>query len=373
MNYKRLSEKKWYNGAVIVCIGVAFYVLLTNLGTVFSVLKTFIGYFKPVILGMVFSYIISPLAKFFYYRVFKMMKLGNTRWYVSVVLAFLLALLVVLLLAGTLIPQLLQSIMLFSENIDEYSRSLIRFLENSPLRDFIDTNGMETISQNAMSSISSFVKENSGSILSLAANSGKGILTTVISLILAIYLLLDSRRLAAWSKRLIRALLPMDAYELYLDFTLRCDTILVSYLVQSLLDSLIVGGVCAIFMAVCRMPYIGLISVVVGATNLIPNFGPIIGGVIGAFILLLVNPMYALMFSIFCVILQFCDGYILKPKLFSNSLGVSGLAILVSTIVLGNMFGIIGILLSIPIAAVLSFVYNDYFLPWLEKRRHITK
>ena len=161
-----------------------------------------------------------------------------------------------------------------------------------------------------------------------------------------------------------------EGYELFLDFILRCDTILVNYIVQSLLDGLIVGVVNAIFMAFCRMPYIGLISVVVGITNLIPNFGPIIGAVIGGFILLLVNPMQALMFLVFTLVLQFVDGYILKPKLFSNSLGVSGLLILISTIVLGNMFGILGILLSIPAAAVLSFAYNDYFVPWKEKRNN---
>ena len=104
-------------------------------------------------------------------------------------------------------------------------------------------------------------------------------------------------------------------------------------------------------------------------TNLVPNFGPIIGAVIGGFVLVLVNPLHALMFVIFCVVLQFVDAYILKPKLFSNSLGVSGLLILVASIVLGNMFGVLGMLLSIPAAAILSFVYRDYFLPRRAQRR----
>ena len=367
--FKNLSEKKWYNGAVVVCIGVAFYVLLTNFGTVLSMLGKFIGYFKPVILGGVIAYIISPLAKAFYYRLLKKMKAGKMRWYVSVLLACITTLIVVLLLMGMLIPQLLESAMLFSSNIDLYSTSLINLLNNSPFSSIIGQGSMETISANAMASISVFVKDNTGDILNIAANSGKGILTTVIAMILAVYLLIDSRRISTASQRLMKAILPSSLYELYLDFTLRLDTILVNYLVQSLLDSLIVGVVCAIFMLICRMPYVGLISVVVGITNLIPNFGPVIGGVIGAFILLLVNPMYALIFIVFCLFLQLVDGYILKPKLFSDSLGVSGLVILISTIVLGNMFGIPGILLSIPAAAVLSFIVNDYFLPWKERRK----
>ena len=132
--------------------------------------------------------------------------------------------------------------------------------------------------------------------------------------------------------------------------------------------ALIVGVLNAIFMFICGMQYIGLVSVVVAVTNLIPNFGPVIGAVIGGFVLLLVNPLHALMFIVFTIALQFVDGYILKPKLFANSLGVSGLLILVASIVLGNMFGVWGMVLSVPIAAILSFIYRDYMLPRHEKR-----
>ena len=94
-----------------------------------------------------------------------------------------------------------------------------------------------------------------------------------------------------------------------------------------------------------------------------------IGAVIGGFILVLVKPMHAFMFVIFTLILQTCDGYIIKPKLFGDSLGVSGLLILVSIIVCGNMFGIIGILLAIPLAAIADFVYGEELIPLLERRK----
>ncbi len=366
-NFK-LTEKKWFNGAVIACIGVAFFVLLMNFSVILHAFRTFIGYFKPVIMGCVFAYMMNPLAQFFYYRVFKKMKFGQARWYLSVVLAVGLTLLAIILLLGTLIPQLLQSLAMFSANIDNYASSLILWLEQSPLSDIIDTESLETVSSNAMAAISGFVRDNAKNIMGIAASSGKNILSIVIAVILAVYLLIDGKRVMLNMRDFLRLMLSNEKYEAVLEFFLHCDTILVSYLVQSLLDALIVGIVNAVFMAVCRMPYIGLISVVVAVTNLIPNFGPIIGGVIGAFVILLVNPMQALMFIGFILVLQLVDGYILKPRLFSNSLGVSGLLILVSTIVLGNMFGIIGILLSIPAAAVMSFTYNEYFVPWKEKR-----
>ena len=363
----KLSEKKWYNGAVVACIGVGFFMLLANLKTVMSAVGFFLGSFRPIFLGIIFAYILNPLARFFYHRVFCKMKVGNMRWYLSVTLGVMTALLAVFLLIGTLIPQLVQSIALFSENYDSYAKTLLNLLENSPLRSVIDAEKLQSISENALTSIANFVRDNAGKILTAAANSGKGIISTVISLIVAVYLLIDKKRVMAGLWRFGRAVLSRETLTNIMDFSLRCDSILMSYLGQSLLESLIVGGINAIFMFICGMEYIGLVSVIVAVTNLIPNFGPIIGAVIGGFILVLVNPVHALLFVAFCIVLQFVDGYILKPKLFSGSLGVSGLLILIAGIVLGNLFGVMGMLLSIPAAAILSFIYHDYFLPNAEK------
>ena len=129
------------------------------------------------------------------------------------------------------------------------------------------------------------------------------------------------------------------------------------------------GCINAIFMAIAGMQYIGLVSFIVAVANLLPTFGPIIGGVLGGFILLMVKPIHALMFIIFTIVLQFVDGYIIKPRLFGNTLGVSGLWILIAVIVAGEMFGVPGILLAIPGAAIIDRVYKENFLPMLERRR----
>lgn len=372
MILKNISKKPWYNGAVIACIGIILYCILMNLSAVISALSTFVGYFKTIILGAVFAYLLSPLAIFFSTKVFRGKMFDKTKWIFSVLLAVLVMLLALTLLVGTLLPQLIDSIVLLSANIDDYATSLMKMIEESSIYNLIDEESFMEFSQNSLSSVTNFVKENAGNIVSFAASSGKNIASIVIAMILAIYLLMDSRRVVNGTKQLFSLLLPERGYQFFRDFVVRCDDILISYVVQSLLDALIIGSANAVFMTFAGMPYVGLISVVVGVTNLIPNFGPIVGGAIGAFILILVKPMNALMFVIFCLILQTVDGYILKPRLFSDSLGVSGLLILSSTIVLGNMFSVIGILLSIPTAAVLSFVYHDYLLPWLRERKQLT-
>lgn len=369
MKLEKLKKQPWFNGAAVACIGVAFYVLLTHFSTVLSAVGAFLGNFRVVFLGLVFAYLLNPIANFISSRVLKKMRSPSRRWMLSVVIAVAVTVLVLLLLLVTLIPQLVTSVAAFSDNIDEYADSVIGMLKNSFLERFVNEEQLMTLSQNALNTIISFVRSHAGQLLSSVADSGKSIISTVIALILAIYLLMDKRRVLSGWWRLVRTFFDQKRTFAFIDFCLHCDTILISYLTQTLLDSLIVGAVNAAFMLLCGMQYIGLVSVVVAVTNLIPNFGPVIGAVIGGFVLFLVNPLHALMFLIFTVLLQFADAYILKPKLFASSLGVSGLLILVASIVLGNMFGVIGMLLAIPIAAILSFIYRDYILPAHEKRR----
>lgn len=369
---KNISKKPWFNGAVIACIGVILYCILNNLSAVLSALGTFVGYFRAVILGAVFAYLLSPLAIFFSKKVFRGKVFDKTRWALSVIFAVVVMFLALTLLIGTLLPQLIDSIVLFSANVDGYATSLMQLIENSSIYNLIDQESFMAFSQNSLTSVTNFIKENAGNIVGFAASSGKNIASIVIAMILAIYILMDSKRVVNGIKQLCSLLLPEKGYKLFRDFVVRCDDILISYIVQSLLDALIIGSANAVFMTIAGMPYVGLISVVVGVTNLVPNFGPIVGGAIGAFILILIKPMSALGFLIFCLLLQTVDGYILKPRLFSGSLGVSGLLILSSTIVLGNMFSVLGILLSIPTAAVMSFLYHDYLLPWLKKRKQRT-
>lgn len=368
LNIRKLSEQKWFNGAVIVCVGVAFYVLLTHLGPVLSAVGQFLGNFKAIFVGVVFAYVINPVAKFYYYRLFLKMKLGQRRWCLSVVLAFLTGFLALAVLMMALIPQLVQSIVLFSVNFENYADALSAWLSESGAAALLPGEQLQTLTDNALDTIQSFVVANAGAILSGAANSGKQILSTVISLILAFFFLLNKKTALNGVRRLIRAFLRQESAENLLSFMLRCDTILVSYIGQSLLDALIVGGVNALVMALFGMPYIGLVSVVVAVTNLVPSFGPAIGGAVGGFILLMVKPWYALVFLILTILLQTADAYVIKPRLFSDSLGVSGLLILVASILFGNLFGVLGVLLAIPAAAILSFLYHDSFLPRREKR-----
>ena len=123
-------------------------------------------------------------------------------------------------------------------------------------------------------------------------------------------------------------------------------------------------------MLIMGMPYIVLISLIAALTNLAPTFGPFAGGAVNAILLLLVAPEYVIPFLIFTLILQLIDGYLFKPKLFGEALSVPPFLILTFLVIGGNLWGVPGLLIAIPLAAIISYIYDEIFIPWLKSRKH---
>lgn len=367
---KRIKSKSWYPYTIALCTAVLLFVLLTHFADIRAGVSTFFGYFMPVIWGCAIAYLINPLANFYNRTIFRGIAGERIRNIISNTLAFITVLMFLVFVMVLLIPQLISSIMMFVNNIDKYIVSLEHFLDYIGLSS--ESLGLQHWIESPdalLHKLSAYIRTNMDDILATSADAGIKIIQLLISILLSIYLLFNKNMLKSGLRRFLKAALDESRYETTRTFLLRCNSILNRYIVFNILDALLVGVVNAIFMFIMGFPYAGLISVVVGVTNLVPTFGPFVGGAIGAFILLLIKPWYAAAFMLFTLVLQLIDGYIIKPKLFGESLGVPALWILVGIVVGGKMFGIIGILLSIPIVAILDFSYKDYFLPWLESNR----
>lgn len=367
---KRIKSKSWYPYTIALCTAVLLFVLLTHFADIRAGISTFFGYFMPVIWGCAIAYLINPLANFYNRTIFRGIAGERIRNIISNTLAFITVLMFLIFVMVLLIPQLISSIMMFVNNIDKYIVSLEHFLDYIGLSS--ESLGLQHWIESPdalLHKLSAYIRTNMDDILATSADAGIKIIQLLISILLSIYLLFNKNMLKFGLRRFLKAALDESRYETTRTFLLRCNSILNRYIVFNILDALLVGVINATFMFIMGFPYAGLISVVVGVTNLVPTFGPFVGGAIGAFILLLIKPWYAAAFMLFTLVLQLIDGYIIKPKLFGESLGVPALWILVGIVVGGKMFGIIGILLSIPIVAILDFSYKDYFLPWLESNR----
>ncbi|MBR6983841.1 MAG: AI-2E family transporter, partial [Ruminococcus sp.] len=256
-------------------------------------------------------------------------------------------------------------------NLDSYAATLQGLIHDFMPEDH-ESPSLQNIvlsSDNIINTVVDYIMDNSSKIINISTTAGKSVINWFIAFVLSIYLLAAKNKLKAGTKRFLSALLSTERYNTVSTFLTRCNLILNRYVIFDLIDGLIVGTVNAVFMSALGMQYAGLVSVVVGVTNLVPTFGPLIGAVIGGFILLMVQPVHALIFIVFTLVLQFLDGYVIKPKLFGNTLGVPGLWILIMIIAGGRIYGIVGILLAIPSAAILDYIYREIIISNLEKRK----
>ena len=354
-------NKPWVAYSIATCSAVILFLTLSHIGEIFTGIGSFFGYFSSLLVGVIFAYLLNPIALFCRNKIFRKMKKEKQQWALSVVLAVVIFLAVFVLLLVTLIPQLINSITIFASNLQDYITGLSDKVNGGSgmLFGLIDYSSLQNSLSGILGNLSSTLQEHASTILNTSFNVGSSIANLVIGFILSIYFLLDKERLLAGFRKTFRAFMKEEKYNNARVFINRCDTILIRYIGFTILEAAIVGVVNAFMMAILQMPYISLVSVIVGVTNLAPTFGPIVGAVIGAFLLLLVEPKYALWFLILTLVLQTLDGYVLKPKLFGNSLGVPSVWILISIVLGGKFFGVPGILLAIPFAAIVNFIYQD--------------
>ena len=272
---------------------------------------------------------------------------------------------------GTLIPNLISSISMLMDNADTYYATIEKAVDYVNSLGFglhIDLSAIEASVRNWLGDFVNNLSNNLSSILNTTKDIGTVLLNIVIGVILAVYILFSKKYLLNGLQRLRKAILTPKRYESNTRFWNRCHDIFTQYIGCNIIDAMIIGISNAIFMLILGMPYVPLVSFVVGVANLIPTFGPIIGGAIGALVLVLVKPSYALWFLIFTIGIQILDAYVIKPRLFSSSIGLAPVWTLIAITVGGNLFGIVGILLAIPVAAILTFIYDERFVPWLQKK-----
>lgn len=369
---RKLLEKRWAANTFALCAAVFLYLILTHMSPILVWFRSLWRLLSPVVIGLVLAYIIDPAAKFMEAHVLRFIRKDTSRRTVAVLIAILLALLVVALFLLMVIPAFFTNVGVLVNNVDVYYENIKHFLERINASDLgvtLDLDSIITHAETYLKSVFANLASNMSSVLSKAGSIGNSLFNGLIGFILMIYFLMGKRGLLSGVDTLRRTALSPAKYRTHTTFLQQCNEIFVQYIGCNLLDALIIGTANALFMLICGLPYIPLISVVVGVTNLLPTFGPFVGAAIGAFILVLNKPVYALWFLIFTVILQLIDGYVLKPRLFSSSLGLPAVWSLVSIILGGKLFGVIGIFLAIPVVAVLASMYHDRFLPWLARRR----
>ncbi len=365
-------DPKWKEYAAALCAAVLLYVLLMRIDVILALISKMWSTVSPVFVGLVIAYIINPLVKFIEQHFFSKMNNRKASWIISMVLAFIFLIFMISLFVAFVAPEIINSIRGFISNLDQYSRTVNDYLNqiNAWAEEHnMDLSSLTDPGKSLVDRVFSLLMKHQGGMLSTVADVGAGVLSSILSLILSIYFLADKKRLQRTFSSFTRLFMTDRRHASAGKFWSSCNVVLVHFIYCELIDAIIVGVANAIFMMIAKMPYVALISMVVAVTNLVPTFGPVVGCIIGALILLLVNPWQALIFILFTIVLQTIDGYVIKPKLFGNILDVPGIWILIVIIIGSRLAGISGMILGIPLAAIANILYKDYLQHKLEEKK----
>lgn len=354
-------------------------VIVQKFSVISGVLASFANVIAPVTWGIVIAYIVNPMMKFFE-RVFGKCferKKAHRKLVRSLSVAFgLLTLLAVLFaIVAVLLPQVVESVIGLARNFNSYLNNfeswIYKFVEDYPdIYSFVQTQ-FDNLQPKLTDFINSIVPKLGEWAIKLkdgAIGFIGGLGDFVIGFIVAIYLLFSKEKFIAQMRKFVAAVLPEGGKNAVYSIAARTNKMLGGFISGKLIDSTIIGILTFICMSIMKMDFVALISVVVGVTNIIPFFGPFIGAIPSALLLLVAAPRQVIPFVIFIFILQQFDGNILGPKILGDTTGLSPFWVMFAIFVGGGMFGFAGMILGVPIFAVIYSLVRDFVNYLLERR-----
>ena len=381
---------KWgLTALAVIFVSILLVVIFTNLPGFFEVLKKTGKILSPLVTGAVIAFLLNPLVNLVD-RCLKPMllkrkmkassaeKLSRT---VGVLFALVFAAFVVYGFFSLLLPQLYDSIMSIWNSAPEYyeraEKWALDVLEDNP--------DIQTYINIAFDKVYEFVENwfnttflsDMSKLLSTLTSSVIAVIKSftnfIIGFVASIYILFAKEKFQAQAKKLVTALFSPARADRILYVGSETNRILNGFVIGKIIDSAIIGILCYIGMSLLKLPYAALLSTIVGVTNVIPVFGPVIGMIPGAFVLLLVNPLQAFYFVIFVIVLQQIDGNVIGPKILGNTVGISGFWVLVSITIAASLFGLAGMLLGVPVFAIVYSLISDALDKKLRKKEMTTE
>ncbi len=344
---------------IIVAIAV---IVLLNLTIVKSFLMKFFTILSPFIWGLLFA-IITNKAAVYVENILPEKWEFKTRRFIGALSAVLLLVIIVILVVYLLIPKLVSSIASLSVTISNFatnSSDWIKTIQKSFHLSNEVVNKIYEYSNQIVQSLWNTLKNLVPNIISSTWTALSSVGNFIIGFIVCLYILIDKKKIAISARRLSLAIFSDKHYNRARKIMYLALEKFTNFFSGKIYDSAIIGVLCFIAMLFINSEYAALIAVIVGITNIIPFFGPFIGAVPSALLLLIVNPIDCLIFVIMIIILQQIDGNIIGPRILGDSVGLSSLWIMFAILVGGAYFGFFGMLLGVPVVAVIYYVIKEF-------------
>ena len=386
---------KWSGLLIVILAALLFYFVISNFDQIGSVIKDYISILRPVVYGCVIAYILNPLMKtyneFFLWLLEKKGAVSEKKKSMltglSITLALLSGIFIIVVLCWMIIPQLIISatslINTMPDKVNDLYQYIYDKIQNNKflaeqtqkfalnLTDYLD----KVVNDELLPWLRSDFLSSVNQVATQFANGLMSVLSTLynlfIGIIVAIYLLGSKSTFLAQAKKMIYGIFRKKTADAVIHYVRLTNDMFSGFIVGKIVDSTIVGIICFVCMSIMKLPYAMLISVIIGVTNIIPVFGPYLGLIPSALLILIVNPIQALYFVILIAILQQVDGNLLGPAILGESTGLSAFWVLFSILLFGGMWGIIGMIIGVPLFAVIYRIIAD-FINWKLQKKELS-
>ncbi len=357
-----------------ILIAITFTVLLLflkdNIVFVWSFICNVFKILTPFFLGFLFAYLLNFPYKFFHSKVFKKMGMkrkifANMRKPLAIVCTYLSLTLVCVALVWIVVPQIAVNISSLVEVMPSYFDTLMKNVNetidwlNATFNlginedNFINEMLNQILKFFSVNNVSEIASKTTDAVFGMLSSTTSGLYNFIMGIVISVYFLSAKESLCHQVKKLAVAFIPIKYLPKIYEIVDITDTKCGRFLVGDIIDAGVIGLFTFVAMAILQIPYAPLIAVLVGVTNIIPFFGPFIGGVPSAFILFLISPWEMIKFVVLVFIIQQLDGNVIKPKVIGSQVGLSSFWVLFSVIVGGALFGLPGFILGTPIYAVI--------------------
>ena len=370
---------------------VSFFVF--RFDAIASAIGTIMGVLSPIIYGLVIAFLVNPIVKkvekFIIPFILKVIKkeerAKKTARGIGILSALVIVLAIIVALLNMVIPELYKSIrdlvVTLPDQITEWVKFVNDIIEtdtnvgnilktvvlesSAALEKWVETDLLNWVQTDLLEHTNTIVTGLTTGVISVV----NVVMDIVIGMIVSIYVLFGKEKFACQSKKVVYAVMKPRTANNLLHVVKKADEIFTGFIVGKIIDSAIIGVLCFIGVSILKMPYALLVSVIVGVTNVIPFFGPYIGAIPSAILILIVDPLKGLYFIIFIILLQQLDGNVIGPKILGNSTGLSSFWVVFSILVFGGLFGIVGMIIGVPTFALIYYVVKMYVQERLEKKK----
>ncbi|MFQ6791195.1 MAG: AI-2E family transporter [Thomasclavelia sp.] len=361
---------------------VTLIFLLFNLGTIYEIISQFIGLFKYLFIGTVIAYILNQPMKLIESQIIKRCK-TNSFWYqkkrgLSIFITLILFLCLVITIASIIIPNIIDSLILLMSNISYFVKSVFYNIDRMLLYFKIDfkTTDITSINefmnmpwQNVVKGVLDFLTKNADGLMANATNflSTSGVVFT--SFIFSLYLLGNKEKFLRQFRKLIGAIFGYKITKVIFDYAHKTNIVFSNFISGQLVEACILWVLYYVTMRLFGFPYPELIATIIALFSFVPFFGPIAAMFVGAFLILSQSAFKAFWFMVYFQVLSQIEDNFIYPRVVGGSVGLPGIWVLLSIFIFGDLFGIFGTVIAVPLAACLYSLTSELVNLVLKKRK----